>query len=56
MKDMVVPIEVELEDGTKMIVDKDQQPRPGNQHGSFSKIEDPVQRKRKSYSGKLRRS
>ena len=29
MKDMIVPLEVELEDGTRMIADKDQQPRPG---------------------------
>ena len=29
MKDMIVPIEVELADGTRMIADKDQPPRPG---------------------------
>lgn len=29
MKDMIIPIEVELEDGTQMIADKDQPPRPG---------------------------
>jgi acetyl-CoA acyltransferase len=28
MKDMVVPVEVELEDGTRVLVDKDQAPRP----------------------------
>jgi acetyl-CoA acyltransferase len=28
MKDMVIPIEVESEDGTKKLVEKDQQPRP----------------------------
>lgn len=28
MKDMIIPIEVELHDGTKMLADKDQQPRP----------------------------
>jgi len=29
MKDMIIPIEVELADGTRMIADKDQPPRPG---------------------------
>lgn len=28
MQDMIVPIDVELADGTKMVADKDQQPRP----------------------------
>ena len=28
MKDMIIPIEVELADGTKMMADSDQQPRP----------------------------
>ena len=28
MKDMIIPIEVELADGTRMTADKDQQPRP----------------------------
>jgi len=28
MKSMIVPIEVERGDGTKVVVDKDQQPRP----------------------------
>ncbi len=28
MKDMIIPIEVELADGTRIIADKDQQPRP----------------------------
>jgi len=28
MKDMIIPIEVELADGTRMVADKDQQPRP----------------------------
>ena len=28
MKDMIIPIEVELADGTKMVADSDQQPRP----------------------------
>ncbi len=29
MQDMIIPIEVELAHGTKMVADKDQQPRPG---------------------------
>jgi len=29
MKEMIIPIEVELADGAKIIADKDQQPRPG---------------------------
>ncbi|MBU1056585.1 MAG: thiolase family protein [Proteobacteria bacterium] len=29
MKDMIIPIDVELEDGTKMVADKDQPPRAG---------------------------
>jgi acetyl-CoA acyltransferase len=29
MKDMIIPIEAELADGTKLIADSDQQPRPG---------------------------
>jgi len=29
MKDMIVPVEVVLQDGTRMVIDKDQQPRPG---------------------------
>src|SRR3972149_3198330 len=29
MKDMIIPIEVELADGTRVVADKDQQPRPG---------------------------
>jgi acetyl-CoA acyltransferase len=29
MKDMIIPIEVELADGSKIIADRDQQPRPG---------------------------
>lgn len=29
MKDMIIPIEVELADGTRIVADKDQQPRPG---------------------------
>jgi len=29
MRDMIIPIEVELADGTKMLADNDQQPRPG---------------------------
>ncbi|NQU14030.1 MAG: thiolase family protein [Desulfobacteraceae bacterium] len=28
MKDMIIPLEVELADGTRMVADKDQQPRP----------------------------
>ncbi|PKN24148.1 MAG: acetyl-CoA C-acyltransferase [Deltaproteobacteria bacterium HGW-Deltaproteobacteria-21] len=29
MKDMIVPVEIEMGDGTRMLADRDQQPRPG---------------------------
>ncbi len=41
MKDMVVPIEVELEDGTRIIVDKDQQPRPETSMEALAKLRTP---------------
>ncbi len=41
MKDMVVPIEVELEDGTRIIVDKDQQPRPETSMEALAKLKTP---------------
>lgn len=41
MKDMLVPIEVELPDGTKMIVDKDQHPRPETTVETLSKLKTP---------------
>jgi acetyl-CoA acyltransferase len=29
MKEMIIPVEVDMQDGTRMIADRDQQPRPG---------------------------
>ncbi|HTY22893.1 MAG TPA: thiolase family protein [Desulfomonilaceae bacterium] len=41
IQDMIVPIEIELEDGTKMIVDKDQQPRPETTMESLANLKTP---------------
>jgi acetyl-CoA acyltransferase len=41
MKDMIVPIEVELSDGTRTLADKDQQPRPGTDVESLSALKTP---------------
>lgn len=41
MKDMIVPVEVELEDGTRTIADKDQQPRPETSVEALAKLRTP---------------
>jgi acetyl-CoA acyltransferase len=41
MKDMIIPIEVELADGTKMIADQDQQPRPGTDMEGLATLKTP---------------
>ncbi len=41
MTDMVVPVEVELEDGTRVLVDKDQQPRPESTLEGLSALRTP---------------
>ena len=41
MKDMIIPIEVELADGSKIIADKDQQPRPGTSMESLASLKTP---------------
>ena len=41
MKDMIIPIEVELADGTKMIADSDQQPRPGTSMEGLAGLKTP---------------
>jgi acetyl-CoA acyltransferase len=41
MKDMIIPIEVELADGTKMIADQDQQPRPGTNMEGLATLKTP---------------
>jgi len=38
MKPMIVPLEVELTDGTRMVVEKDQQPRPGTSMESLAAL------------------
>jgi len=41
MKDMIVPVEIELEDGTKAWVDKDQHPRPETTIEALSRLKTP---------------
>ena len=41
MKDMIVPIEVELADGSRTIADKDQQPRPGTTMEALASLKTP---------------
>jgi acetyl-CoA acyltransferase len=41
MKDMIIPIEVALPDGTKMMVDSDQQPRPGTSMEGLAGLKTP---------------
>lgn len=41
MKDMMVPVEVELEDGTRILVDEDQAPRPESTMEVLSKLKTP---------------
>ncbi|MBN1849556.1 MAG: thiolase family protein [Deltaproteobacteria bacterium] len=46
MKDMIIPIEVELADGTKMIADKDQQPRPGTTMETLATLKTPFRQEK----------
>jgi len=41
MKDMIVPIEADLEDGARIVVEKDQQPRPETNLEGLSKLKTP---------------
>jgi len=41
MQDMIIPKEVELADGTKMMADKDQQPRPGTTMDGLAGLKTP---------------
>ncbi|MEJ2166747.1 MAG: hypothetical protein P8X90_14560 [Desulfobacterales bacterium] len=41
MKDMIIPIEVELADGSRIIADKDQQPRPGTSMEGLAGLKTP---------------
>ncbi len=41
MKDMIIPIPVELADGTKIVADKDQQPRPGTDMAALANLKTP---------------
>jgi len=41
MKDMIIPIEVELADGTRIIADKDQQPRPDTTMEALATLKTP---------------
>ncbi|EFK08287.1 putative acetyl-CoA C-acyltransferase [delta proteobacterium NaphS2] len=41
MKDMIIPVEVELEDGTRMVADKDQPPRPSTNMEGLATLKTP---------------
>lgn len=41
MKAMIIPVEIELEDGTRGVADKDQQPRPGTSMESLAALKTP---------------
>jgi acetyl-CoA acyltransferase len=41
MKDMIVPMEVELADGSRIVADKDQQPRPGTTLEGLASLKTP---------------
>lgn len=41
MKDMIIPMEVELADGTRIVADKDQHPRPETTMESLKKLKTP---------------
>jgi acetyl-CoA acyltransferase len=41
MEDMIIPIEAELADGSKIIVDQDQQPRPGTSMEGLANLKTP---------------
>jgi acetyl-CoA acyltransferase len=41
MRDMIIPIEVELEDGTMIVADKDQHPRPGTNMEALATLKTP---------------
>jgi acetyl-CoA acyltransferase len=45
MKDMIIPMEVTLADGTRMMADRDQPPRPDHDPGRTGKSQDALQRK-----------
>ncbi len=41
MKEMIIPIEVELQDGSRITADKDQQPRPGTTMEAMASLKTP---------------
>jgi acetyl-CoA acyltransferase len=45
MKDMLIPIEVELEDGTRLLVEKDQPPRPDTTMEALANLKTPFRDK-----------
>jgi acetyl-CoA acyltransferase len=51
MKDMIIPIEVELADGTRMIADKDQQPRPDSDMEKLATLKPPFRENGKVTAG-----
>jgi acetyl-CoA acyltransferase len=51
MKDMIIPIEVELADRTRMIADKDQQPRPDSDMEKLATLKPPFRENGKVTAG-----
>ncbi len=51
MRDMLVPIEVELDDGTRILAEKDQQPRPETTLEALAKLKTPFREKGRVTAG-----
>jgi len=51
MKEMIIPIEVELSDGARIIADKDQQPRPGTTMEALAGLKAPFREKGRVTAG-----
>jgi len=51
MKDMIIPIEVELADGTGIVADKDQQPRPDTTMNGLKNLRTPFREKGRATAG-----
>ena len=51
MKDMIIPIEVELADGTRMMADRDQQPRPDTDMEKLATLKAPFRENGKVTAG-----
>ena len=51
MKDMIIPIEVELADGTRIVADKDQQPRPDTTTNGLKNLGTPFRENGRTTAG-----